>query len=107
MSDKLTSHLSSMSKCDKYIRLVTSIIKTYRAFNPDTKLAKVYKQLIMMRRVIRWQGKYSNFIELREGKDSMGMKLFKAEQIVGDIVDESALWLSLYSKGTNKNEKLI
>ena len=51
--------------------------------------------------------KYSNFIELRQGKDSMGMKLFKVEQIVGDLVDESALWLSLYSKGTNKNEKLI
>jgi hypothetical protein len=96
-----------MAKCDKYIRLVTSVIKTYRAFNPDTRLVKVYKELIIARRVIRWEGKYENVMDLRRGKDSFGTKLFKIEQIVGDIVDESALWLTIYFKGTNKNETLI
>ena len=43
-----------MAKCDKYIRLVSSIVKIIKAFNPNTHLVKVYKELIFVRRVIRW-----------------------------------------------------
>lgn len=43
-----------MMKCDKYIRLVSSVIKTYRAYEPKTKYNAFYKELILSRRVIRW-----------------------------------------------------
>jgi hypothetical protein len=96
-----------MGKCDKYIRLVTSLMKTYRAYRPQTRLVKTYKELIIARRVIRWEGKYSTILELMEGKDSLWWRLFKAEQIVGDCIDESALWLTIYHSGTENKRGLI
>ena len=53
-----------MMKCDKYIRLATSILKTYRAFQPKNKIAKVYKEFIIARRVIRWESKYDTVLDL-------------------------------------------
>ena len=91
-----------MGKCDKYIRMVTSTIKTYRAYHPESKLGKVYKELITVRRVIRWEGKYENYFDIRSGEESLPMRLFKVEQIGADLVDEVALWMSMLTKGTGK-----
>ena len=96
-----------MAKCDKYIRLVTSILKTYRAFKPKTKLTKTYKELVTMRRVIRWEGKYGTCVELMEEGDSVPMKLFKIEQLVADLIDEGALWMTWLFRGTRKYGKVI
>jgi len=103
---KLTNQWKAMIKCDKYLRLVCAIIKTYRAYKPKTHLNKVYKELILARRVIRWEGKYDTLIELFSQKIETPMKLFKIFQITGDIVDLTAFWLKTCSTG-NKSEKII
>lgn len=48
--------MGTLTKCDKYIRLVSSFLKTYRAYNPKTHLSSLYKELVDTRRVIAWEG---------------------------------------------------
>ena len=93
-------------KVDKYLRLLSSIIKTWRAYQPKTRLNSVYKEIILARRVIRWEAKYDTILELFK-EESFGMKTFKIMQLMGDLVDLVAFWLKTVHKGTKQHEKLI
>lgn len=93
-------------KVDKYLRLLSSIIKTWRAYQPKTKLNSAYKEIILARRVIRWESKYDTIIEFLK-EESFGMKSFKIMQLMGDLVDLVAFWLKTIHKGTKNQEKLI
>lgn len=105
--DKLTAHLTATMKCDKYLRLVTSVMKTYRAFQPKNRLNKVYKEIVLARRVIRFESKYDTIIDLLTSTDSAPMLLFKLFQLTGDFTDLAAFWLKVKNEGTKKCQKLI
>lgn len=95
-------------KIDKYIRLICSILKTYRAFNPKTKFSHLYKELLMARRVIRWESKYDTIKQIiQEQQENKSMLLFKFMQIIGDCVDLIAFWIKVLNKGNSKKDALI
>lgn len=94
-------------KIDKYLRLISSLIKTYRAYHPQSSLNPLYKELILARRVIRWESKYDTFMELLQKEEGKPMKAFKIMQLAGDIVDLTAFWLKIGNKGTKHREALI
>jgi hypothetical protein len=52
--DTLQGHFRQTMKIDKYLRIISAIIKTRRAYNPKSHLNPLYKELILARRVIRW-----------------------------------------------------
>ena len=104
---KLVSDLKITMKCDKYLRLITSVLKTYRAFHPKNRVNKVYKEIVLARRVIRFESKYDTLIDLLTNKDSKWMVLFKLFQLTGDLTDFTAFWLKVKHEGTKKCEKLI
>lgn len=90
--EKLMGHCSRTLQADKYLRVLCAAIKTRRAYLPRTRLLPVYKELILARRVIRWEGKYSTLQELAEQPLSLPQRLFKIMQLMGDAVDLSAFW---------------
>lgn len=94
-------------KIDKYLRLVCSIIKTRRAYAPKSSLNPVYKELILARRVIRWESKYDTIIDLCKKEEPTAMKLFKVMQLIGDFVDLVAFWIKTIHKGTDNSSALI
>ena len=55
---KMLGHLSKMSTADKYIRLVYSIFKLYRALHEKNNLGLFSKELLTARRVIQWESHY-------------------------------------------------
>lgn len=89
------SHLKTTMKCDKYLRLITSVIKTYRAFQPKNRVNKVYKEIVLARRVIRFESKYDTLIDLLTTKNSLPMVVFKLFQLTGDLTDFAAFWLKV------------
>ena len=93
-------------KVDKYLRLLSSIIKTWRAYQPKTRLNSTYKEIILARRVIRWESKYDTILGFFK-EESFGMKAFKIMQLMGDLVDLAAFWLKTIHKGTNRHGELI
>lgn len=93
-------------KIDKYLRLLSSIIKTWRAYQPKTKLNSTYKEIILARRVIRWESKYDTIIGFFK-EESFVMKAFKIMQLMGDLIDLAAFWLRTIHKGTKNQDKLI
>lgn len=103
----LLAHFRQTMKIDKYLRLVTSIIKTRRAYAPQSSLNGLYKELILARRVIRWESKYDTIIGFITQQEGIGMKMFKIMQLSGDLVDLSAFWLKIVNKGTDKKAVLI
>ncbi len=84
-----------MMKCDKYLRLMTSVVKTYRAFRPDNRFNKLYKEAVIARRVIRFESKYETLAELLTTPQSLPAALFKLFQLAGDFVDLAAFWLKV------------
>jgi hypothetical protein len=82
-------------KCDKYLRLISSMLKTYRAFQPKNRVNKVYKEIVLVRRVIRFESKYETLIDLLTKRDSKLMVLFKLFQLTGDLTDFVAFWLKV------------
>jgi hypothetical protein len=60
----------------------------------------------LARRVIRWEGKYDTLIDIFSQKGENMMKLFKAFQVVGDVIDLTAFWVKTCSTGSN-NERII
>ena len=96
-----------MAKCDKYIRMVSSLLKTYRAYHPQKPINALYKQLVEARRVIRWEGKYDIAIELITKKHATPMLLFKIMQLVGDLTDLTAFWLALADRHAKRHQQLI
>jgi hypothetical protein len=105
--EKLIAQFKSTIKIDKYLRLVSSIIKTRRAYKPTSTLTGVYKEIILTRRVIRWESKYDTIISLFQNEEHKSMIAFKIMQLIGDLVDLSSFWLRIIHKGTDKQEKLI
>jgi hypothetical protein len=89
---KLMGHCSHTIQADKYLRVLCALIKTRRAYLPRTHLLPAYKELILARRVIRWEGKYSTLQELAKLELSLPERLFKIMQLMGDAVDLSAFW---------------
>lgn len=57
---KLLKTLSNTTKSDKYVRLVSSMTKYVRCMDParKTQYAGFYRQLLVLRQVIRWNGIY-------------------------------------------------
>ena len=55
---QILANFSKTSTADKYIRLVYSIIKLYRALNEKNNLGLISKELLLTRRVIQWESKY-------------------------------------------------
>lgn len=94
-------------KIDKYLRLISSVIKTHRAYHPQSSLNPLYKELILARRVIRWESKYDTFMGLLQGEEGAPMKAFKIMQLTGDIVDLTAFWLKIINKGTDRKAGFI
>lgn len=103
----LRGHFLKTMKIDKYLRLISSIIKTRRAYHPQSSLNPLYKELILARRVIRWESKYDTLIDLLRGEAGVGMKAFKIMQLAGDFVDLSAFWLKIVNRGTERRAALI
>jgi hypothetical protein len=103
----LITHFRQTIKIDKYLRLLSSIIKTRRAYAPNTRLLGLYKELILARRVIRWESKYDTLIGLMQKEEGVGMKFFKIMQLTGDFVDLSSFWLRVIHKGTDNRIALI
>lgn len=95
-----------MSIADKYIRMITAMIKTYRAFQSQNNLQRCYKELVMTRRVIRMQGKYETIIELIQNDDSTFMKLFKVMQLLGEFADLGAFWTEIIAQTGSRLGKI-
>jgi hypothetical protein len=105
--DTLKVHFRQTMKIDKYLRLISSIIKTRRAYNSHSRLNGLYKELILARRVIRWESKYDTLIELQQQELGIGMKMFKIMQLSGDLVDLVGFWMKIVHKGTENRAALI
>jgi len=58
LGSKLLAHLSKTSTADKYIRLIYSFLKLYRALCPQNKLSHLSKELLNARRILQWESKY-------------------------------------------------
>ena len=58
LGSKLMVHLSKTTTADKYIRLVYSFIKLYRALVPKNNLSNLSKELLNARRILQWENKY-------------------------------------------------
>jgi hypothetical protein len=103
----LKTHFRKTMKIDKYLRLISAVIKTRRAYQPNSRLNALYKELILARRVIRWESKYDTLVDLLQKKEGVAMKAFKIMQLTGDLVDLSAFWLKIVNKGTERRTALI
>ena len=55
---KLLVHFSKTTTADKYIRLIYSFLKLYRAMCPKNKLSILSKELLNARRILQWENKY-------------------------------------------------
>lgn len=57
---RLIRTMKNTTKADKYARLIANVVKLVRTATPQSKskFAKVYKQLLVLRQIFRWQGLY-------------------------------------------------
>lgn len=57
---KITTTMKSTTKADKYARLFANVVKLIRTATPETKTrySRIYKELLVLRQVFRWQGIY-------------------------------------------------
>ncbi len=60
----LRNHFAKTIKIDKYLRLISAAIKTRRAYQPNSRLNTLYKEVVLTRRVIRWESKYETLTGL-------------------------------------------
>ncbi len=100
----MLGHLSKMSTADKYIRLVYSIFKLYRALHEKNNLGLISKELLAARRVIQWESKYQLIQELKDNKLSafdFGYKIF---ELIGNLFDFGSFWIQLLA---GENKKLL
>lgn len=95
--------MRTTSKCDKYARLVSNLLKLLRLTSDARKrtFAKVYAELLVLRQVIRWQGLYSTLIDLQKGYPKncrlTGLPdlLFSLLEAFGDILDRLAFLIPI------------
>lgn len=56
--------MRNTTKADKYIRLMANLVKLIRTATPETKekYSKLYKNILILRQIFRWQGLYEAII---------------------------------------------
>ena len=119
IEERLLNTLKKTAKSDKYVRLCCNIIKILRLQSPSNKktYSKLYKELLVLRQVFRWDGLYETIQEFQEGgkkifsREEILMTFFKIFTLFGDVLDRIIFALEImekkeYSQFLGRVEKL-
>lgn len=96
--------MRNTTKADKYIRLMANLVKLIRTATPETKekYSKLYKNILILRQIFRWQGLYEAIIEINEkGWGMLEMKnlpnlVWIMLEMFGDTLDRFVFVIELF-----------
>ena len=98
LATKVVASMRATSKCDKYARLASNILKFLQLSSSVYKdrFSRAYSELLILRQVLRWQGLYSILTDLhKEFPDNLKWKnlsslLFTFLEAFSDMLDRMA-----------------
>lgn len=115
LATKVVASMRATSKCDKYARLASNILKFLRLSSSVYKdrFSRAYSELLILRQVLRWQGLYSILTDLhKEFPDNLKWKnlsslLFTFLEAFSDMLDRMAFIIPIVLAGTTKAEGAV
>lgn len=106
LETKLIKTMHNTGKSDKYFRLASNAVKYIRAMSAEQKkrYSAAYKQLLIVRQIIRWNNIYNTSKEIYElgwqnvHGEHITTLLFSLLEMFGDLLDRCIFVLELIGK---------